>query len=184
VTTLFCIPFFLGELVGLGFLIFSTSVWMAVPLIGLFGINWIFWRLIKQPTAKGRGVMDQIEGFRMYLGPVEGEMLEKINPPEKTSQLFEKLLPYALALGVENTWAERFVEVLRAASTDPASTYQPAWYVGSAWNATEIGSFASNFSSSLGSAIASSSKAPGSSSGSGGGGFSGGGGGGGGGGGW
>ena len=82
--------------------------------------------LIKQPTAKGRGVMDQIEGFRMYLGPVEGEMLEKINPPEKTPQLFEKLLPYALALGVENTWAEQFVEVLRAAATDPASsTYQP-----------------------------------------------------------
>lgn len=185
VTTLFCIPFFLGELVGLGFLIFSTSVWMAVPLIGLFGINWIFWRLIKQPTAKGRGVMDAIEGFRMYLGPVEGEMLEKMNPPEKTPQLFEKLLPYALALGVENTWAERFVEVLRAASTDPASsTYQPAWYVGSAWNAAGIGSFASNFSSSLGSAIASSSTAPGSSSGSSGGGFSGGGGGGGGGGGW
>ena len=184
VATLFCIPFFLGEIVGLGFLIFSISVWMAALLIGLVGINWIFWRLIKQPTEKGRGVMDQIEGFRMYLGPVEGNVLEKMNPPEKTPQLFEKFLPYALALGVENTWAERFVDVLRAASTDPSSAYQPAWYVGSGWNSDNFGSFAGTLSSSLGSAISSSSTAPGSSSGSGGGGFSGGGGGGGGGGGW
>ena len=94
----------------------------------------------------------------MYLGPVEGEMLEAMNPPEKTSQLFEKFLPYALALGVENTWAERFVEVLRAASADPASSsYQPGWYVGRGWNSDNFGSFASNLSSSLGSAIASSS---------------------------
>ncbi|MEC8336863.1 MAG: DUF2207 domain-containing protein, partial [Planctomycetota bacterium] len=153
-------------------------------IIGLFFLHWIFWRLIKQPTEKGRGVMDAIEGFRMYLGPVEGDLLETLNPPEKTPALFEKMLPYALALGVENSWAERFVEVLQVAAADPSSTYQPVWYVGTRWDDNSLGSFSSDLSSSLSSAISSSSTAPGSSSGSSGGGFSGGGGGGGGGGGW
>ena len=183
--TLFCIPFIAAEVVGVYVLFLIHSMGVIALILGLFGLHWLFWRLIKQPTVKGRGVMDAIEGFRMYLGPVEGEVLEKMNPPEKTPQLFEKFLPYALALGVENSWAERFVDVLRAASADPASsTYQPGWYYGAAWSSDNFGSFASTLSSSLGSAIASSSTAPGSSSGSGGGGFSGGGGGGGGGGGW
>ena len=183
--TLFCIPFFAGEIVGVGSLFLMHSIWVVLLIIALFGLHGLFWWLIKQPTAKGRGVMDAIEGFRMYLGPVEGEVLEKLNPPEKTPQLFEKMLPYALALGVENSWADRFVDVLRAAATDPMqSNYQPVWYVGSSWNNDNLGSFSSDLSSSLSSAISSSSTAPGSSSGSSGGGFSGGGGGGGGGGGW
>ncbi|MDG2207086.1 MAG: DUF2207 domain-containing protein [Pirellulales bacterium] len=182
--TLFCIPFFGGEIVAFVLLFQMHSISVVALIVCLFGLHWIFWRLIKQPTEKGRGVMDAIEGFRMYLGPVEGEVLEKLNPPEKTPALFEKMLPYALALGVENSWAERFVDVLRAAATDPRSNYQPAWYVGSGWNSDNFGSFAGTLGSSLSTAISSSSTAPGSSSGSGGGGFSGGGGGGGGGGGW
>ena len=182
--TLFCIPFFAGEFVAFGFLFAMHSIGVIVFIIGLFILHWIFWRLIKQPTEKGRGVMDAIEGFRMYLGPVEGNRLETLNPPEKTPALFEQMLPYALALGVENSWAERFVDVLRAAAADPSSTYQPVWYVGSRWDNDSLGSFSSDLSSSLSSAISSSSTAPGGSSGSSGGGFSGGGGGGGGGGGW
>ena len=183
--TLICIPFFVGEFMGLFILLKIHSISVVVLIGALFFLHWLFWWLLKQPTVKGRGVMDAIEGFRMYLGPVEGDVLEKMHPPEKTPQLFEKMLPYALALGVENSWAERFVDVLSAAATDPAQgNYQPAWYVGSRWNSDSFGSFSSDLSSSLSTAITSSSTAPGSSSGSGGGGFSGGGGGGGGGGGW
>ena len=188
-TTAFAIPFFIGELGGIAVLVAFTSRWMLPLLVGLVAINWIFWQLIKQPTIEGKRIMDEIEGFRMYLGAVEGESLRQLHPPEQTPELFEKYLPYALALGVEHAWADRFTDALSRAATEPGGTqgYRPSWYHGTAWQATAAGAFASNLGSSLGGAIASSSTAPGSSSGSsggGGGGSSGGGGGGGGGGGW
>ena len=187
--TALAIPFFIGELGMIYFMVLLTSFWMLPLLVGLVAINWIFWRLIKQPTIEGKRIMDEIEGFRMYLGAVEGESLRQLHPPEQTPELFEKYLPYALALGVEHAWADRFTDVLNRAATEPGDTqgYRPSWYHGTAWQATAAGDFASNLGSSLGGAIASSSTAPGSSSGSsggGGGGSSGGGGGGGGGGGW
>ena len=91
-------------------------------------------------------------------------------------------MPYAIALGVENRWAERFQGVLAAAAAQGQQGF--AWYSGSSspWNDTD--GFVSSVGSSLASTVSSASTAPGSSSGSGGGGSSGGGGGGGGGGGW
>ncbi|MFP6657105.1 MAG: hypothetical protein VB853_02925, partial [Pirellulales bacterium] len=187
--TAFASPFLLGELVVLAVLIRLTSFWMLPLLVGLLAINWIFLNLLKQPTVEGKRVMDEIEGFRMYLGAVEKEYLGRLHPPEQTPELFEKNLPYALALGVEQAWAEKFSDVPSRAATETAGAegYQPTWYHGTAWRSVTAGDFASGLSSSLGGAIASSSTAPGSSSGSSGfsgGGSSGGGGGGGGGGGW
>ena len=101
----------------------------------------------------------------------------------KTPELFEKYLPYALALDVEQEWAEQFADVLAQAGQKGA-TYSPAWYSGSNWSTLGATGFASSLGSSFSGAISSSSTAPGSSSGGGGGGSSGGGGGGGGGGGW
>ncbi len=189
----FSTPFFLFELAGLAALIYFTSIWMLPLLVGLLATNWIFLHLLKQPTIEGKRIMDAIEGFRMYLGTTEKEFLQQMLPPDQTPELFEKYLPYAVALGVEQAWAEQFTEVLSRAArgTDDRQGYQPAWYHGTGWRAASAGTFASGLGSSLGGAIASSSTAPGTSSGSsgfsgggGGGGFSGGGGGGGGGGGW
>ena len=149
-------------------------------LVAMFVANGVFGKLLKAPTIAGQAVMDHIRGFKMYLEVAEGEELKRIKGPPLTPQLFESCLPAALALGVEQEWAERFAEVFSL----QAPNYQPAWYVGSGWNSANIGAFSSSFSSSFSSAISSSSTAPGSSSGGGGGGSSGGGGGGGGGGGW
>ncbi len=184
--TSFATPFFIGEVAALGMLVFTASIWIAPLLVGLVAINWSFWHWIKQPTVEGKRVMDQIEGFRMYLGTAEGESLQRMHPPNMTPELFEKFLPYALALDVDSEWAEKFSGVLERAAATPGqrAAYQPAWYRGNAWDAASIGNFASGLGSSLGGAISSSSTAPGSSSGGGGGGSSGGGGGGGGGGGW
>jgi len=183
--TAFATPFLIAEVVALGILIYHTSLWMLPLLAGLVAINVAFWQLIKQPTFEGRRVMDDIEGFRMYLATAERELLQRLHPPEKTPELFERYLPYALALDVENEWAEQFTDVLEQASVgDQRGGYQPAWYRGTNWNSVSSGAFATGLGSALGGAVSSSSTAPGSSSGSGGGGFSGGGGGGGGGGGW
>jgi uncharacterized membrane protein len=153
-------------------------------------VNGLFIFLLKAPTVAGREILDQIEGFKMYLGVAEKDRLNLENPPERTPQLFEMFLPYALALGVEQKWSEQFAGVLAAAGAVPGqNNYSPAWYSGDSWSHVGAASFAGALGGSLAGAISSASTAPGSGSGGdggggGGGGSSGGGGGGGGGGGW
>jgi uncharacterized membrane protein len=139
--------------------------------------------LMKRPTGLGRDVLDETLGFQDYLEIAEKDELNLLNPPEKTPQLFEAFLPFALAMGVEQHWGERFSAVFAHLHDAGKTAYNPAWYSGSL-NSFEMGSTISNLTGNLGTAITSSVTPPGSSSGGGGGGFSGGGGGGGGGGGW
>jgi uncharacterized membrane protein len=116
----------------------------------------------------------------MFLRTVEGDRLNQLMPPEKTPELFDKYLPYAVALDCELAWAQQFSAVLESARE--IDGYSPYWYMGN--RAFPILAFPLSFGASFSNAIAASASTPGSSSGTGGGGFSGGGGGGGGGGGW
>ena len=143
----------------------------------------VFLMIMKRPTGPGRKLLDEILGFREYLEIAEKDEMNLRHPPEKTPHLFEKYLPFALAMGIEQKWAERFASILDDLRGPQDSGYHPSWYNGS-WDSRDIGTNTSGIMSSLDSAISSSVTPPGSSSGSGGGGFSGGGGGGGGGGGW
>lgn len=155
--------------------------WIAIGAgVATLLTNLAFGRLLKAPTIAGRAVMDHIEGFRLYLDVAEGDELKLIDEPPLTTELFERYLPAALALEVEQHWAERFSEVFAT----QAATHSPNWYRGDSWSTRDVARFSSGLGSSFSSAIASASTAPGSSSGGGGGGSSGGGGGGGGGGGW
>ncbi len=181
--TLFALPFFGGEIMGVVFLAKAAGVAVVVILIILIFVNWFFYELMKSPTRLGRKLLDKVDGFRDYLLVAEKDELRFRHPPEKTPELFERYLPYALALDVEEVWGEKFSQVIARAQSD-GSYRQPNWYHGSSWQSHSVGSFASSLGSTLASTISSSSTAPGSSSGSGGGGSSGGGGGGGGGGGW
>lgn len=149
----------------------------------LFLTNTFFTTIMKRPTVLGRQLLDEVLGFRDYLDIAEKDELNLKNPPERTPELFERYLPYALALGVEQNWGERFASVLAGVRAPGESGYSPAWYSGN-WRSGNLGRATSRLSSSLNSSISSSATPPGSSSGSGGGGSSGGGGGGGGGGGW
>ena len=163
---------------GPAHLIVPVVVFAAAAVSGL-AFQWL-----KAPSVAGRKTMDDIEGFRMYLGTAEEDRLNAMNSPEKTPELFERFLPYAVALDVQNMWAKRFAGVLAAAGATAVAT---AWYVGSRnWGDDPV-SFADHLGSQLSQTISSASTAPGSSDsggGSSGGGSSGGGGGGGGGAGW
>jgi uncharacterized membrane protein YgcG len=159
-----------------------SIAFFAVAVLMLLAI--VFFAVImRRPTVHGRTVLDQMLGFRDYLEIAEKDEMNLRNPPEKTPQLFEAYLPFALALGVEQDWAEKFAGVLDAVRGPRGRGYQPEWYSGD-WDSSNFSRSIGSVSSNLGSAISSSVTPPGSSSGGGGGGFSGGGGGGGGGGGW
>lgn len=150
---------------------------IAVIVMVLFAV------LMRRPTVRGRKLLDEMSGFREYLEIAEKDEMNLRNPPEKTPVLFEQYLPFALAMGVEQEWAERFAQVFASLKGPSEAAYHPAWYSGS-WNSLDLGSNTASLSSGLGTAISSSVTPPGSSSGSNSGGFSGGGGGGGGVGGW
>jgi len=180
--TAFALPFFAGEMVGLWLLSGHSAPGVAVVALLLL-LNPIFFWLLEAPTLTGRRLMDQIEGFRLYLSVAEKDRLALLDPPERTPELFEKYLPYALALDVDQKWSEQFADVLARAG-ETGVPYSPTWYSGTSWHDLGATGLASQLAGSFASSISSSSTSSGSSSGSSGGGSSGGGGGGGGGGGW
>ena len=165
---------------------------LTAGIVGIFALNVVFYFLMGAPTPLGRKMMDGIAGLRQYLTLAERDRMNMQGAPQMSPQHFEKLLPYAVALGVEKPWSSAFETWLAtAAGATVAAAYAPLWYSGN-FNPGNIGGTIGDFSSSMASTIASTIPAPVSSSssafsgggGGGGGGSSGGGGGGGGGGGW
>jgi uncharacterized membrane protein YgcG len=164
----------------------GSGILLIVPILLAMGVALVVFGIaIKAPTVEGRRLMDEIEGLKRYLSVADRDELARLpgpdggDAPPLDAERYERLLPYAVALEVEDAWTKKFtLAVGTAAATAAASAI--TWYHGG--GSSDLGSFASSIGSSLSSQIASSSTPPGSSSGGGGGGSSGGGGGGGGGG--
>ena len=122
------------------------------------------------PFAGPRNPVDstaQIANDRTLLGRMLRIMLD--------AGRFERLLPYAVALDVEDAWTEKFTLAVGSAAA-AAATAAITWYHGA--TPGNMGQLASAVGGALSSKIASSATPPGSSYSGGGGGFSGGGGGG------
>ena len=73
-------------------------------------------RWLSARTIAGARTLAKVLGFKEFLGRVEKDHIERL---ERTPELFEKYLPYAMALGVERRWTQAFGDV-----TVPA----PQWY--------------------------------------------------------
>ena len=71
----------------------------------------IFGRLVKAPTVEGRKLMDEVEGLKLYLSVAERDELARMKgpdaPPALDEKRYEMLLPYAVALEVEDAWTEQ-----------------------------------------------------------------------------
>jgi uncharacterized membrane protein len=160
----------------------GPPVWISY-LVLTMALHGLFALLMRAPTPAGRLVMDEIDGFKMYLDTAEQDRLDRMRSPELTPEVFEAFLPYAYALSVENNWCQRFAREMPE-QVRQQTGYHPGWYSGRFHGINALNHLGDDFGSSFSSAISSASSPPGSSSGSGGGGSSGGGGGGGGGGGW
>ena len=136
-----------------------------------------FAQAMPKRTRKGVEARAWALGFEEFAGRVEADKLEM----DRRRNVFESLLPYAMALGVAEKWAKRFEGIYAAGGA-------PGWYVvgGSHHTGFSTIAFERSLQSSMTHAAQSMKSSPRSSgsSGSGGGGSSGGGGGGGGGGSW
>jgi hypothetical protein len=169
-------------------LMFTGIDFPTIAAVTIVVITLTFGILMRAPTVHGRKVMDEIDGFKMYLETAEKERLNFQKEPDMTVARFEAILPYAMALGVEKPWSERFQnDLARHAVKDAPQSYSPLWYSGGRFSSGNLASTMGSVATGLSAAMVAAQPAPAASSGAGGsrgGGFSGGGGGGGGGGGW
>ncbi len=178
--------------VGLWMLSDAASVPALLLLCVYVLVVVLFYYLLPAPSVKGRRLLDGLEGYREYLQLAESDALALAgDAPAMSIALYERHLPYAMALGVEDKWSARFSAALAGGLIDPTQRdYRPDWYHSRSDFSTPL-AMSSALAAGLSSATALASSPPSSSSsggggggGSSGGGSSGGGGGGGGGGGW
>ena len=158
--------------IGLPLLLISLSIGQAsglwLFLVALFiaataALAAVSYCRLTVPTAEGWKRRDEIEGLKLFLGVAEAERLRLLNPPDFTPALYEKLLPYAIALGLEMVWSRRFTAALAAAQIE----YQPDWYDGShPWNRSDVSDFSSDLGGGLAAAIGAASTPPSSNDGS------------------
>ena len=169
--------------VGLGVLALGAGLWVQTDNL-ILGLGFalagpvilLFSSFMPAMTLEGARRWREVKGLEEYIRRAEKAELEFRQAPERTTKLFETLLPYAVALDVSDIWVRQFADVLAASP--------PTWYVGSMNGVFHTGRFQSGLADFRSAATKTMGSAPGSSSGVGGGGSVGGGGGGGGGGSW
>lgn len=158
-----------------GRLMLGSAVFYGIVLM-------LFSKIMPKYTQYGQDIFDHAEGLKMYMKTAEQERMNVLYPKEITPEKFEKLLPYAIALDVEQEWCNYIDALVKAGSISPESNWD-----GDTMSDYHTYRTFSHGLDSLTSVISSAMTPPASSSGFGGGsggGSSGGGGGGGGGGGW
>jgi Predicted membrane protein (DUF2207) len=64
---------------------------------------------MKAPTQDGEKLLTEIEGFRLFLESVERLPMQRSDAPSDKAGLYEKYLPYAVALEVEQAWGDQFL---------------------------------------------------------------------------
>ena len=92
-------------------LLILTGLFTGAIVLG-FGV------FLPAQTRVGAQTLARILGFQEFLGRVEKGHIEHL---EKTPELFEKCLPYAMVLGVENRWTQAFADITMT---------PPQWYQG------------------------------------------------------
>jgi uncharacterized membrane protein len=154
----------LSSVVGSSWLTWFLAGILSAVVIGAFG-----W-LMSCRTTSGVRALEKVLGFEEFLSRVEKDQLDRL---ATRPELFEKYLPYAMALGVEKKWVQAFAGIALqppqwySGPYGPAGVYQPLFFV----NNLNL------MSSNVGSVMTSTPRSAGGSGGSGfgGGGFSGGG---------
>ena len=120
--------FYMNAAIMMGLLVALVGRFLAAP-----ATPWLTWILsgvltglivagfgsfMPARTIAGVRALGKVRGFADFLGRVEKDQIQRV---EKTPQLFEKCLPFAMALGVENQWAQSFGRI----------NIQPKWHRGS-----------------------------------------------------
>ena len=91
-----------------------TNVQLALMAVILL-VPALYVPIMDAPTVEMSRLRNEIAGLAMYIGTAESQLLNFANPPDKTLAHYHSLLPYAVALGLEKAWGERFAAEIAAA---------------------------------------------------------------------
>lgn len=91
--------FFLKNATGEGIAAFVGACLMMTIGSGVFA-----W-LIRQPSQDKVNLWAEIKGMKQYLKLKEDKRKALPNAPEMSKEYFQSILPYAIALGIDNDWA-------------------------------------------------------------------------------
>ena len=97
---------------GMSYLPFLIGGVLSAVIICVFG--WF----MPAHTEQGTRALENVLGFEDFLAHVESD---RFNRTIKTPEMFEKFLPFAMALGVEKNWSKAFQGFM---------TQPPGWYQG------------------------------------------------------
>ena len=97
----------------------------------VFGIIsfFIYIYLIRRPSVEKLDLRARIDGFKRYLSAAEERQLQMFNPPQMTPEVFEKLLPFAMAFKVDKIWGNKFQTLIERGSLQ--QQHRSSWYSGS-----------------------------------------------------
>ena len=118
------------------FVINRKALFITVPLLAILYV--IYAIQIVRPGERKLHYKSNIEGLKMYLDIAEEKRMQFFNPPSVTPEKFEELLPYAIALDMEEVWGEKFEKTFLSSTIQP-EVYQPTWYTGTYINASIFG---------------------------------------------
>ncbi|MGB9198087.1 MAG: hypothetical protein WCB53_14285 [Terriglobales bacterium] len=93
-------------------------------------LNVLLLQWMKAPTPEGTQVLAELEGFRAFLKSVERLPMQRANPPGEHAGLYEKYLPYAMALEVEQRWGDRFVAMASTVHENAGLPQAESFYLG------------------------------------------------------
>lgn len=109
-------------------IIFGWQVLLVTAL--MVGLDLVFLHLMKAPTAEGRKLLDEIDGFRQFLSSVEKFPMDRLDAPTTAPGIYERYLPYAVALEVEQAWSDRFLALAETAHESEFLPGSCAFYLG------------------------------------------------------
>lgn len=99
----------------------ASSLYLGAAIAACGLIVLAFSPIMPRKTTKGVRVLRDLLGLAEYIGRAEVERIEFHDAPEKSPQLFEKLLPYAIALNLTSIWTKQFEGLFER---------PPEWYIG------------------------------------------------------
>lgn len=93
---------------GAGVFFRIATIPVASLVVAMAVVDIVYGHIMPSWTPRGRQAADDADGFALYLKVAEQPRMDWFTPPARTPELLQRYLPYALALGVEQEWAEQF----------------------------------------------------------------------------
>lgn len=120
-------PFLIAEFFLLYFYALQTTAATAFMMFCTVICIAVFYSLLKSPSLLGKSVLENTEGYKLYLSDQSDTLLTAMrNATQKIKSLYSKHLPFALAFNLGKLWTQRF-----AAFAEDKNDLKPDWYNGS-----------------------------------------------------